>query len=234
MSGFRGLPSSSPPLLAVSCGANSKCRSLAGVRVDHLMLLSMATIQRCKSTVSKCNGKELSTNDLHVGVAASHHENVSLSSMVHHLSSPKHVCSRSKHSQDHGRRLNPICQPNTPRRLNPTCQPNTEHHDNKARARADEDKRATWMETPLRSSVLSFESCYYHQVFLSSNLNFLHFPWNGSSLVVRVHRRQLRLNGTTRKRTSLLSCGTMRPSSSPEEETRAEANNGRAVHTGPV
>ena len=37
---------------------------------------------------------------------------------------------------------------------------------------------------------------------------------NGSSLVVRVHRRQLGLNGTTRKKTSLLSCGTTRQPSS--------------------
>ena len=73
-----------------------------------------------------------------------------------------------------------------------------------ARVRANGDKRATWMETPLRSSVLSLESCYCHQVFLSSNPQFLPFPWNGSSVVVRVHRRQLGLNGTTR------SCGTMR------------------------
>ena len=34
------------------------------------------------------------------------------------------VCSRSKHSQDHGRRLNHICQPNTPRRLIPICHVN--------------------------------------------------------------------------------------------------------------
>ena len=32
---------------------------------------------------------------MHVGIAASHHENVSLSSMVHYLSGPEHVCSRS-------------------------------------------------------------------------------------------------------------------------------------------
>ena len=39
----------------------------------------------------------------------------------------------------------------------------------KARVRVDEDERATWMETPLRSSVLSFESCLHcHQVFFSS------------------------------------------------------------------
>ena len=57
------------------------------------------------------------------------------------------------------------------------------------RVRANRDKRATWMETSLRSSVLSFESCY--------------FPRNGSSLVA-------------------------------EEETRGEANCGRAVHTGLV
>ena len=88
---------------------------------------------------------------------------MSLSSILHHLSCPKHVCARSKYSQDHGRRLTPICQPNTPRRLNPICEPNTEHHDNSARVRADEHKRATWMETPLRSSVLSFESCHCHQ-----------------------------------------------------------------------
>ena len=106
----------------------------------------------------------------------SHHEN---SSMVHHLSGPTHVCSRSKHSQDHGRRLNPICQPNTPRRLNPICQPNSEHHDNKAHVRANEDKRTTWLETPLRSSVLSFECCYCHQVFLSSNPQFFALPMDG-------------------------------------------------------
>ena len=84
-------------------------------------------------------------NDLHVGIAASHHENVPLSSTVHHLSGPKHVCSRTKHSQDHGRRLNPICQPNT------------EHHDQKARA--SERRQACEMNgTPLRSSMLSFEN----------------------------------------------------------------------------
>ena len=43
------------------------------------------------------------------------------------------------------RRLKPICQPNTTRRLKPICQPNTEHHDKKARVRANGDKRATWM-----------------------------------------------------------------------------------------
>ena len=75
----------------------------------------------------------------------------------------------------------------------------------KARVRANGDERATWMETHLPSSVLS------HQVFLSSNPQFfLHFPWNNSSLVVRANRRQLGLNGTTRKKTSLLSCGTTR------------------------
>ena len=50
-----------------------------------------------------------------------------------------------KHSQDHGRRLNLICQPNTPRRLKPTCQPNTEHHDNKARG-ASERRQACDMD----------------------------------------------------------------------------------------
>ena len=65
-----------------------------------------------------------------------------------------------------------------------------------ARVRANRDKRATWMETSLRSSVLSFESCNCRQVFLSLNL-----------------RRQLGLNGTTRMKTFLLSRGTMRQSS---------------------
>ena len=36
-------------------------------------------------------------------------------------------------------------------------------------ARASERRQACDMETPLLSSVLSFESCYYHQVFPSSN-----------------------------------------------------------------
>ena len=66
-----------------------------------------------------------------------------LSGIVHYLSVPKHVCSRSKHSQHrHGRRLNSICQPNT-------------DHDNEARVRANGDKRVTWMETALWSSMLS-------------------------------------------------------------------------------
>ena len=82
------------------------------------------------------------TNDLHVSIAASHHGNVSLSSILHHLSGPN-VCSRSKHSQDHGRRLNHICQPNTPRRLNPICQPNSEHHDN-ACERTETSVRHGW------------------------------------------------------------------------------------------
>ena len=38
-----------------------------------------------------------------------------------------------------------------------------------ARVRANRDKRATWMETSLRSSVLSFESCCCHQVFRRHN-----------------------------------------------------------------
>ena len=38
-----------------------------------------------------------------------------------------------------------------------------------ARVRANRDKRATWMVTSLRSSVLSFESCCCHQVFRRHN-----------------------------------------------------------------
>ena len=63
-----------------------------------------------------------------------------------------------------------------------------------ARVRANRDKRVTWMETSLRFSVLSFESCNCHQVFLSLN-------------------PPTTLNGTTRMKTFLLSCGTMRQSS---------------------
>ena len=74
----------------------------------------------------------------------------------------------------------------------------------KARVRANGDERATWMET---TSVFSALPPSVSQLKPSI---FLHFPWNGSSLVVRVHRRQLGLNGTTRKKTSLLSCGTTR------------------------
>ena len=45
-----------------------------------------------------------------------------------------------------------------------------------ARVRANGDKRATWVETALRSSVLSFESCYCDQVFVSSNPQFFALP----------------------------------------------------------
>ena len=64
-------PSSNPPLLAVSCGAHSKCRSLAGVRVDHLVLLfshPTASLHQAQwqpyivaCPLCQCNAKELST-----------------------------------------------------------------------------------------------------------------------------------------------------------------------------
>ena len=46
------------------------------------------------------------------------------------------------------------------------------HCISEARVRAKGDKRARWMETPHRSSVLSCERCYCHQVFFSSNPHF--------------------------------------------------------------
>ena len=70
---------------------------------------------------------------------------------IHHLSGPKHVCSRSQHSQDHGRRLNPIYQPNT------------EHHDKNARVRANGDKRARWMELHLGLQCSRLKICFCRQ-----------------------------------------------------------------------
>ena len=89
---------------------------------DHpLYLIKIVQLQFSRGKQAERNV----TNYLHVSIAASHHENVSLSGIVHYLSGPKHARPRSKHSQHHhGRRLNPICQPNTPRRLSPICQ----HH----------------------------------------------------------------------------------------------------------
>ena len=65
-----------------------------------------------------------------------------------------------------------------------------------------------------------FESCYCHQVFLSSNPKLLHFPWNGFSLVVRVHRRQLGL-ALVRHNAAAQLDGAV--ATSPEEETPGEA-----------
>ena len=97
------------------------------------------------------------TNDLHVSIARSLHENVPLSSIVHHLSGPNmfalihntlkitvgspKTTLKIMVSCAHcavPRRLNPIFTPDCaiPRRLNPIFAPNTEDHDNKARVRA--------------------------------------------------------------------------------------------------
>ena len=71
----------------------------------------------------------------------------------------------------------------------------------KARVRADGDERATRMETPLRSSMLSFESCHCHQVFLSSNPQVFALPME-RFFTRRAGPRTTALgfNGTTRKK----------------------------------
>ena len=58
------------------------------------------------------------------------------------------------------------------------------------------------------------------QVFLSSNPKLLHFPWNGFSLVVRVHRRQLGL-ALVRHNAAAQLDGAV--ATSPEEEAPGEA-----------
>ena len=76
------------------------------------------------------------------------HPNHSRDHCPFHVHIPKHSRVRRLNpicQPNTPRRLKPICQPNTTRRLKPICQPNTEHHDKKARVRANGDKRATWM-----------------------------------------------------------------------------------------
>ena len=68
-----------------------------------------------------------------------------------------------------------------------------ELHDNKARVRANR----------VSEDHTTYVRLLCHMCFSAQNSNCFHFPWNGSSHEMQVHRRQLGFNGTPRKTSSL-------------------------------